>query len=187
MGHRPQPVLHFLSTPSVTSPRSGVFPTEWGHRGLGGAGRKRGALAVPSLQQQGPPVPSLGPASLPVFRGGAPTQTPPPQQLECPGRRVGLHQDPYPQHSGWGHGPSWSRCPFSCRHHGHLPVGGLQPPGAARAGPVRHHLAGPASHGPSHPCCPLRPLLRIPVSGPPRGRPDHRLVSADPWTGCQAP
>lgn len=93
MGHRPQPVLHFLSTPSVTSPRSGVFPTEWGHRGLGGAGRKRGALAVPSLQQQGPPVPSLGPASLPVFRGGAPTQTPPPQQLECPGRRVGLHQD----------------------------------------------------------------------------------------------
>uniref|UniRef100_A0A7N9C866 Retinal rod rhodopsin-sensitive cGMP 3',5'-cyclic phosphodiesterase subunit gamma n=1 Tax=Macaca fascicularis TaxID=9541 RepID=A0A7N9C866_MACFA len=33
-------------------------------------------------------------------------------------------------------------------HHGHLPLGGLQPPGAARAGPIWHHLApGPAEVG----------------------------------------
>uniref|UniRef100_A0AAR2K7B7 Retinal rod rhodopsin-sensitive cGMP 3',5'-cyclic phosphodiesterase subunit gamma n=1 Tax=Pygocentrus nattereri TaxID=42514 RepID=A0AAR2K7B7_PYGNA len=33
-------------------------------------------------------------------------------------------------------------------HHCHLPLGGLQPPGAARAGPVRHHLNPPSSHHP---------------------------------------
>lgn len=38
-----------------------------------------------------------------------------------------------------------------CRHHRHLPLGGLQSPGAAWAGPVRHHLSLPAS-----PCSPLR-------------------------------
>lgn len=32
---------------------------------------------------------------------------------------------------------------FCCRHHCHLPLGGLQSPGAARAGPVRHHLSLP--------------------------------------------
>lgn len=49
----------------------------------------------------------------------------------------------------WGADKGWEGqgtlldppAPLSCRHHGHLPVGGLQPPRAARAGPVRHHLA----------------------------------------------
>lgn len=58
--------------------------------------------------------------------------------------------------------------PSSCRHHGHLPLGGLQPPGAARAGPVRHHLApepDPEARG-RGPCRPLRPLLRVPARRP---------------------
>lgn len=45
--------------------------------------------------------------------------------------------------------PQWSAFPF--RHHCYLPLGGLQSPGAARAGPVRHHLSLPAP-----PCHPLR-------------------------------
>lgn len=40
---------------------------------------------------------------------------------------------------------------FFCRHHCHLPLGGLQSPGAAWAGAVRHHLSLPAS-----PCNPPR-------------------------------
>lgn len=40
---------------------------------------------------------------------------------------------------------------FCCRHHCHLPLGGLQSPGAAWAGSVWHHLSLPAS-----PCNPLR-------------------------------
>lgn len=38
-----------------------------------------------------------------------------------------------------------------CRHHCHLPMGGLQSPGAAWAGPVWYHLSLPTS-----PCNPLR-------------------------------
>lgn len=37
---------------------------------------------------------------------------------------------------------SWSF--FFCRHHRHLPLGGLQSPGAAWAGPVWYHLSLPA-------------------------------------------
>uniref|UniRef100_A0A8D3D1Y9 Retinal rod rhodopsin-sensitive cGMP 3',5'-cyclic phosphodiesterase subunit gamma n=1 Tax=Scophthalmus maximus TaxID=52904 RepID=A0A8D3D1Y9_SCOMX len=37
--------------------------------------------------------------------------------------------------------PLASHVLFFCRHHRHLPLGGLQSPGAARAGPVRHHLS----------------------------------------------
>lgn len=48
-------------------------------------------------------------------------------------------------------GPEGTAGPLLRRHHGHLPVGGLQPPGAARAGPVRHHLAAPASRPPAAP------------------------------------
>lgn len=44
------------------------------------------------------------------------------------------------------------KSPSVCyRHHRHLPLGGLQSPGAAWAGPVRHHLSLP-----SPPCNPLR-------------------------------
>lgn len=35
----------------------------------------------------------------------------------------------------------WVSAVFCHRHHCHLSLGGLQSPGAARAGPVRHHLS----------------------------------------------
>lgn len=79
-------------------------------------------------RRRSPCCPSLGPAA-PTVPGRGVHSTPP--KLVCPGRRV------FPT-GGVDSGP------LLRRHHSHLPVGGLQPPGAARAGPVRHHLAAPA-------------------------------------------
>nr|XP_031531785.1 retinal rod rhodopsin-sensitive cGMP 3',5'-cyclic phosphodiesterase subunit gamma isoform X1 [Vicugna pacos] len=54
-----------------------------------------------------------------------------------------------PQYLVWGRHPGNGR-PGN-RHHCHLPVGSLQSPGAARAGPVRDHLALDPDLGPYPP------------------------------------
>lgn len=83
-----------------------------------------------------------------------------------------------PQGDGGAMGPSWTYWPLSRRHHSHLPMGSLQPPGAARAGPVRHHLAPDLGRSQDPPlCCPPHPC-----SGSLRGGPPH--PECPDRTGC---
>ena len=144
---------------------SRVLPTQWV---LGGAGRNKApAVPVPHPphQQQGPPYSTPPPGLLHPLSSwaGHPFNT---SQRWCV-LRGGLYAQRtlYSHHWGvdnrarraWRHWGPWDpqpTAPLSCRHHRHLPMGGLQPPGTARAGPVRHHLVlDPHPQPPL--CCPL--------------------------------
>lgn len=133
---------------------------------------------------------SSRPAVPTLFLGKAPIQYPP--EVVCPERRALRSRTLYSHHWGvdnrarraWRHWGPWDpqpAAPLSCRHHRHLPVGGLQPPGAARAGPVRHHLALDPRPRPLYSAAHPDPLLKIPVRrAVPREVQSVWIVSGDP-------
>lgn len=117
-----------------------------------GLGKNRTPCCLLPLQQAPPSSGSLPWTcrTLLPLQPVCPQRRAPRQGLHPPTQHtVGLHLGCGKQgHRGggpWAMGSSLIQAPFSHRHHGHLPLGGLQPPGAARAGPIWHHLApGPA-------------------------------------------
>lgn len=156
--------------PSFSAPTSrfrphggGAAPIQWVHRVLGGLESNKDALLSPSLLPGvlHPSSSTRHPQAGVPWGKGSPPRT---SALTI----WGVDNRAW---RGWwplGPGASWCHCSFSCRHHGHLPMGGLQPPGAARTGPVWHHLAPEPDPEPQGrtPCCPPPPLLRIPVRRP---------------------
>lgn len=139
----PPAVLHFFfPTSSFRHHPSGVVPTQRVHQVLGGAGKEQSSCC---------PLP---PAARPTFLWPPPwaccTHSLPGQGTHSTHPKGGMSckegstpwtctltigvwtTGPGGDGGSWGHGTLLDPLALlSCRHHCHLPMGGLQPPGAA--------------------------------------------------------